>query len=66
MIQQRVLRALRRERGYTLVEMLTVLTILGVVMGALGTLFVSATNSAARFTARAQRARATRAAPRGL
>ena len=47
MIQQRVLRALRRERGYTLVEMLTVLTILGVVMGALGTLFVSATNSEA-------------------
>ena len=42
-----VLRVLRRERGYTLVEMLTVMTILGVVMGALGTLFVSATNSEA-------------------
>jgi prepilin-type N-terminal cleavage/methylation domain-containing protein len=42
-----VLRAFRRERGYTLVEMLTVMTILGVVMGALGTLFISATNSEA-------------------
>jgi prepilin-type N-terminal cleavage/methylation domain-containing protein len=44
---RRLLRALRRERGYTLVEMLATLSILGVVMGALGTLFVSATNSEA-------------------
>jgi prepilin-type N-terminal cleavage/methylation domain-containing protein len=47
MSPRRLLRALRRERGYTLVEMLTTLSILGVVMGALGTLFVSATNSEA-------------------
>jgi prepilin-type N-terminal cleavage/methylation domain-containing protein len=36
---------LRGERGYTLVEMLTVLVIMGVVMGGLTTVFVSATNS---------------------
>jgi prepilin-type N-terminal cleavage/methylation domain-containing protein len=36
---------LRSERGYTLVEMLTVLVIMGVVMGSLVTVFVSATNS---------------------
>jgi prepilin-type N-terminal cleavage/methylation domain-containing protein len=36
---------LRSERGYTLVEMLTVLVIMGVVMGGLTTVFVSATNS---------------------
>ena len=47
MSPRRLLRALRRERGYTLVEMLATLSILGVVMGALGTLFVSATNSEA-------------------
>jgi prepilin-type N-terminal cleavage/methylation domain-containing protein len=35
----------RSERGYTLVEMLTVLVIMGVVMGGLTTVFVSATNS---------------------
>jgi prepilin-type N-terminal cleavage/methylation domain-containing protein len=45
MIQRGILRALRRERGYTLVEMLTTLVILGVVMGALTTVFVSASNS---------------------
>lgn len=39
------LRRLRAERGYTLVEMLTVLVIMGVVMGGLTTVFVSATNS---------------------
>ena len=38
---------LRSERGYTLVEMLTVLVIMGVVMGGLTTVFVSATNSEA-------------------
>src|SRR5204862_1004290 len=47
MSPRRLLRALRRERGYTLVEMLATLSILGVVMGGLGTLFVSATNSEA-------------------
>ena len=36
---------LRSERGYTLVEMLTVLVIMGVVMGGLTPVFVSATNS---------------------
>jgi prepilin-type N-terminal cleavage/methylation domain-containing protein len=36
---------LRSERGYTLVEMLTVLVIMGVVMGGLTTIFVAATNS---------------------
>lgn len=36
---------LRSERGYTLVEMLTVLVIMGIVMGGLTTVFVSATNS---------------------
>ena len=41
----RLLRALRGERGYTLVEMLTTLVIMGVVMAALTTVFVSASNS---------------------
>jgi prepilin-type N-terminal cleavage/methylation domain-containing protein len=36
---------LRGERGYSLVEMLTVLVIFGTVMGALMTLFVQATNA---------------------
>jgi prepilin-type N-terminal cleavage/methylation domain-containing protein len=47
MIPRGVLRALRRERGYTLVEMLTTLLIMGVVMGALTTVFISASNSEA-------------------
>jgi prepilin-type N-terminal cleavage/methylation domain-containing protein len=42
---RRVLRRLRRERGYSLVEMLIVLSILGVVMGSLTTLFVQASNA---------------------
>ena len=37
--------AARSERGYTLVEMLTVLVIFGTLMGALMTLFVRATNA---------------------
>jgi len=36
---------LRSERGYTLVEMLTVLVIMGVVTGSLTTLFVQASNA---------------------
>jgi prepilin-type N-terminal cleavage/methylation domain-containing protein len=40
-----VLRRVRGERGYTLVEMLTVLVIMSVVMGSLTTVFVAATNS---------------------
>jgi prepilin-type N-terminal cleavage/methylation domain-containing protein len=39
--------AIRGERGYTLVEMLTVLVIFGTLMGALMTLFVQATNAEA-------------------
>jgi len=45
---------LRSERGYTLVEMLTVLVIMGVVMGGLTTVFVSATNSEADMNNRFQ------------
>jgi prepilin-type N-terminal cleavage/methylation domain-containing protein len=36
---------LRREAGYTLIEMLTVLVIMGVVTGSLTTLFVQASNA---------------------
>jgi len=42
---RRLLRSGRGERGYTLVEMLTVMVILGVVMGALTTVFVSASHN---------------------
>jgi prepilin-type N-terminal cleavage/methylation domain-containing protein len=41
----RLLRALRGERGYSLVEMLIVLVIMSIVMGALTTLFVQASNA---------------------
>jgi prepilin-type N-terminal cleavage/methylation domain-containing protein len=41
----RLLRRLLRERGYSLVEMLIVLSIMGVVMGGLTTLFVQASNA---------------------
>jgi prepilin-type N-terminal cleavage/methylation domain-containing protein len=41
----RLVRALRRERGYSLIEMLIVLSIMSVVMGALTTLFVHASNA---------------------
>jgi prepilin-type N-terminal cleavage/methylation domain-containing protein len=40
-----LLRRLGRERGYSLVEMLIVMAIMGVVMGALTTVFVQATNA---------------------
>ena len=45
MTRLRVLRGLRGERGYSLIEMLIVLAIMSVVMGALTTLFVQASNA---------------------
>ena len=42
---RRLLRRGRSEGGYTLIEMLTVMVILGVVMGALTTVFVSASHN---------------------
>jgi prepilin-type N-terminal cleavage/methylation domain-containing protein len=45
MTPRRLLRPLRGERGYSLVEMLIVLVIMGIVMGALTTLFVQASNA---------------------
>ena len=38
---------LRAERGYTLIEMLTVMVIMGLVMGGITSLFVSGTNAEA-------------------
>ncbi len=40
-----LLRWLRGERGYSLIEMLIVMTIMGIVMGGLTTLFVQASNA---------------------
>ena len=45
MSRSRLLQALRRERGYSLIEMLIVLSIMSVVMGALTTVFVHASNA---------------------
>ena len=42
---RRLLRRLRPERGYSLVEMLIVLSIMGVVMASLTTVFVQASNA---------------------
>jgi prepilin-type N-terminal cleavage/methylation domain-containing protein len=42
---RRLLPQLRRESGYSLIEMLTVLVIMGIVMTGLTTVFVSASNS---------------------
>ena len=42
---RRVLRRLHGERGFSLIEMLTVMVIMGIVMGSLTTVFVSASNS---------------------
>jgi prepilin-type N-terminal cleavage/methylation domain-containing protein len=42
---RRLLPRLRGEEGYSLIEMLTVLVIMGVVMGGLTTLFVQASNA---------------------
>jgi prepilin-type N-terminal cleavage/methylation domain-containing protein len=53
---------LREQAGYTLVETLTVLTILGVVMGGLTTVFVSATNADVDMNNRFQAQQAARLA----
>jgi prepilin-type N-terminal cleavage/methylation domain-containing protein len=45
MIPNRLRRIARSERGYTLIEMLTVLVIMGVVMAGLTTVFVSASHN---------------------
>jgi prepilin-type N-terminal cleavage/methylation domain-containing protein len=45
MIRPRLLRALRGERGYSLIEMLIVLSITSVVMGSLTVLFIQASNA---------------------
>jgi prepilin-type N-terminal cleavage/methylation domain-containing protein len=42
---RRLLRRLHREEGYSLIEMLTVMVIMGVVMSSLTTVFVTASNS---------------------
>jgi prepilin-type N-terminal cleavage/methylation domain-containing protein len=42
---RRVLRRLRGDRGFSLIEMLMVMSIMGIVMGSLTTVFVSASNS---------------------
>jgi prepilin-type N-terminal cleavage/methylation domain-containing protein len=42
---RRLLPRLRSERGYSLIEMLTVMVIMGIVMGSLTTVFVQASNS---------------------
>ena len=54
MTWRRVLRRLRSERGFSLIEMLTVMAIMGIVMGSLTTVFVSASNSEADMNNRFQ------------
>jgi prepilin-type N-terminal cleavage/methylation domain-containing protein len=44
-MMRRFLRKMCRERGYSLIEMLIVLSIMGIVMGSLTTVFVSASNA---------------------
>ena len=58
----RMRRRLGAQGGYTLVEMLTVLLILGVVMGGLTTVLASATNADAQMNNRFQAQQATRLA----
>jgi prepilin-type N-terminal cleavage/methylation domain-containing protein len=58
----RMRRRLGAQGGYTLVEMLTVLLILGVVMGGLTTVLTSATNADAEMNNRYQAQQATRLA----
>jgi prepilin-type N-terminal cleavage/methylation domain-containing protein len=50
----RLLARLRTERGYSLIEMLVVLVVMGIVMGGLTTVFVSATNAEADMNNRFQ------------
>jgi prepilin-type N-terminal cleavage/methylation domain-containing protein len=45
MIRLPILRRLRREEGYTLIELLTVTVILGTIMASISVLFVSASKS---------------------
>jgi prepilin-type N-terminal cleavage/methylation domain-containing protein len=45
MIVARLLRRLRAERGFSLVEMVTVMAIMSIVMSGLTTVFISASNS---------------------
>jgi prepilin-type N-terminal cleavage/methylation domain-containing protein len=54
MTWRRVLRRLRGERGFSLVEMLTTMVIMGIVMGSLTTVFISASNSEVDMNARFQ------------
>lgn len=54
MTWRRVLRRLRGERGYSLIEMLTVMVIMGVVMSSLTTVFVTASNSETDMNSRFQ------------
>src|SRR4051794_39611926 len=56
----RLLRRLQDERGYTLIELLTVLLILGVVMGGLTGVFASATSAQADMNNRFQAQQAAR------
>jgi prepilin-type N-terminal cleavage/methylation domain-containing protein len=51
---RRVLRRLHGEQGFSLIEMLTVMVIMGIVMGSLTTVFVSASNSEADMNNRFQ------------
>jgi prepilin-type N-terminal cleavage/methylation domain-containing protein len=51
---RRLLRRLRREGGYSLIEMLTVMVIMGVVMSSLTTVFVTASNSETDMNSRFQ------------
>jgi prepilin-type N-terminal cleavage/methylation domain-containing protein len=59
---RRLLPRLRGERGYSLIEMLTVLVIMGVVMGGLTTLFVQASNAESDMNTRFQAQLTTRLA----
>ena len=54
MTWRRVLRRLGGERGYSLIEMLTVMVIMGVVMSSLTVVFVTASNSEADMNNRYQ------------
>ena len=53
-MRARIAALLRSERGYTLMELITSMTILGLVMASLSTLLVSATTSEADMNRRFQ------------